>query len=123
MKGLTYTPHADFAGTDTFSYTVKDTQGATDQATVTITVTTDDDDVFPIEIGEVYVDHTWTRVDFEKTYVDPIVIANPLSNNDRDPAVVRIQNVDTTGFDIRVQEWDYLDNIHGYPRKAGHSVT
>jgi siroheme synthase len=35
-------------------------------------------------------------VDFQKTYVNPIVIANTLSYNDHDPAVVRIQNVDTT---------------------------
>ena len=28
------------------------------------------------------------------------------------PAVVRIRNVDATGFDIRLQEWNYQDGVH-----------
>ncbi|MGY5865609.1 MAG: Ig-like domain-containing protein, partial [Candidatus Thorarchaeota archaeon] len=35
---ITYTPDADFYGTDSFSYTVSDGKGGTDTATVTITV-------------------------------------------------------------------------------------
>jgi VCBS repeat-containing protein len=35
---FTYTPNADFSGTDTFSYEISDGNGAADQATVTITV-------------------------------------------------------------------------------------
>ncbi|NBC17688.1 MAG: CHRD domain-containing protein [Bacteroidetes bacterium] len=34
-----YTPDANFNGTDTFTYTIDDGDGATDQATVTVTVT------------------------------------------------------------------------------------
>ncbi|NOR59358.1 MAG: fibronectin type III domain-containing protein [Methanosarcinales archaeon] len=67
---------------------------------------------FPLEIGEVSVDHNWKRVAFNDTFIDPVVVANPLSYNGGDPAVLRIRNVDNTGFDIRVQEWDYLDGIH-----------
>ena len=37
--GLTYTPAANFAGTDTFTYTISDAAGLTDIATVTVTVT------------------------------------------------------------------------------------
>ena len=37
--GLTYTPDANFAGPDTFTYTISDGAFATDTATVTITVT------------------------------------------------------------------------------------
>ena len=36
--GLTYTPDADFSGTDTFTYTVEDGNGGSDEATVTVTV-------------------------------------------------------------------------------------
>jgi len=36
---FTYTPNADFEGTDTFTYQLADGQGGTDNATVTITVT------------------------------------------------------------------------------------
>ena len=66
-----------------------------------------------IETGEVNVDHTWTTVELQKSFVHPIVIAKPLSLNDDDPAVVRIRNVDSNGFEVRIQEWDYLDGIHG----------
>ncbi len=66
-----------------------------------------------IEIGEVNVDHTWTTVELQKSFVHPIVIAKPLSLNDDDPAVVRIRNVDSNGFEVRIQEWDYRDGIHG----------
>jgi len=64
------------------------------------------------EIGEVSVDHNWKRVEFNDTFIDPVVVANPLSYNGGDPAVIRIQNVDSKGFDIRIQEWDYLNGIH-----------
>lgn len=69
--------------------------------------------LLPIEIGEVNSDHTWTKVELQKSFVQPIVIVKPLSLNDDDPAVVRIRNVDSNGFEVRIQEWDYLDGIHG----------
>ena len=66
----------------------------------------------PMEVGEVLVDHEWRRVEFATPFDDPIVIAKPLSGNDGDPAVVRVDQVDQQGFLIRVQEWDYLDDSH-----------
>ena len=66
----------------------------------------------PMEVGEVMVDHNWLRVQFQKPYVDPVVVAQSLSLNDDDPAVVRIRNVDLSGFDVRIQEWHYLDGRH-----------
>jgi hypothetical protein len=65
-----------------------------------------------LEIGEVSIDHNWTRVTFNKTFTDPVVVAQALSLNDDDPAVIRIRQVDADGFEIRVQEWDYLDGVH-----------
>lgn len=35
---VTYTPDAEFHGTDTFTYTIRDSEGETDQAVVTVTV-------------------------------------------------------------------------------------
>ena len=66
-----------------------------------------------MEVGEVTIDHNWKRVAFTNTYTDPIVVAGPLSTRDDAPAVARIRNVDATGFEIAVSEWDYLDGIHG----------
>jgi hypothetical protein len=40
------------------------------------------------------------------------VVAKPISLNGSHPAVIRIRNVDSSGFDIRIQEWDYLDGSH-----------
>ena len=65
-----------------------------------------------VEIGEVSVDHNWKWVEFSEAFSDPVVVAKPLSYNGGDPAVVRIRDVDSTGFDIRIQEWDYLDGTH-----------
>ena len=65
-----------------------------------------------LETGEVSVDHDWKRVEFSETFQDPVVVARSLSCNEGDPAVARIRNVDANGFEIRVQEWDYLDGIH-----------
>jgi hypothetical protein len=65
-----------------------------------------------IEVGKLQLDHNWTWVDLKEPFRDPIVIAKSLSLNFRDPAVVRIRNVDSSGFEIRVQEWDYLDGVH-----------
>ena len=41
---VTYTPNADFNGTDNFSYTISDGNGGTDAATVTVTVEPVNDD-------------------------------------------------------------------------------
>jgi large repetitive protein len=37
-SGVTYTPHADFAGSDSFTYTLSDGNGGVDTGTVTVTV-------------------------------------------------------------------------------------
>jgi len=65
-----------------------------------------------IEIGEIKLNHNWTQVDLIESFADPIVIVKPISLNGSHPAVVRIKNVDSSGFDIRIQEWDYLDGSH-----------
>ena len=65
-----------------------------------------------IEVGEIDINHEWQRVTFTQSFIDPIVLAKPLSFNGTDPALVRIRNIDATGFDIRLQEWDYLDGFH-----------
>jgi VCBS repeat-containing protein len=65
-----------------------------------------------LETGDVTVDHNWKRVTFVVPFLNPVVVARPLSNKDAAPAIVRLRNVGSTGFDIRVQEWDYLDSTH-----------
>ncbi len=64
---VTYTPAADFTGTDTFTYTVTDADGQPSTATVTVTVTPADDD--PIAVDDL----AWTALD---TPVTVDVVAN-----------------------------------------------
>ncbi len=66
-----------------------------------------------LEVGELQLDHNWKRVTFRTPFLDPVVIAKPATHNDPNPAVVRMRNLDQSGFEIRLQEWDYLDGTHG----------
>ena len=64
------------------------------------------------ETGSVVVDHVWQHVTFANAYIDPVVVAGPVSSNGTDPSTVRVRDVTPLGCDIRVQEWDYLDEVH-----------
>jgi PKD repeat protein len=96
------------AGTYTVTLTVTG-PGGSDTATKTGYIT-----VAPalLEVGDLTVDYVWKRITFRQQFVDPIVVATPLSSNDFAPAVIRLRNVEPTGFEIRVEEWDYLDGAH-----------
>ncbi len=41
-----------------------------------------------------------------------MVVAGPASWVGRDPVTVRVRNVTTTGFEVRLTEWPYLDGNH-----------
>ncbi|HEB69945.1 MAG TPA: tandem-95 repeat protein, partial [Desulfobulbus sp.] len=82
---------------------------------------------FPImEGGEVDVDSSWLHVDFSGTFTKPVIIARLAGKNNSEPCVVRIDNVRSTGFDLRLQEYGYLDGIHSIEQvsylvmEAGH---
>ena len=47
--GVSYTPDADFFGTDSFTYTISDGNGGSDTATVTVTVTHVNDDPVAVD--------------------------------------------------------------------------
>jgi hypothetical protein len=65
-----------------------------------------------IETGEIDVAHNWKRVELSKRFASPVVIAKALSYRQAEPAVIRMQNVDATGFDIRIQPWDGVEGVH-----------
>lgn len=54
----------------------------------------------------------WHTVPIPAEVGTPVVIVGPPSYNGSDPGVVRLQNVTDNSFDIRFQEWDYLDGLH-----------
>ncbi len=124
------------AGTYTVNLTVKDGAGAESAAApITITVlpvtnpsdtadnSTDTSDktdtskkkintALPIEIGDLEITNEWQWIDFQQTFVNPVVVVKGLGFNDQDPAIVRVKGVTADGFWVRVQEWDYLDGWH-----------
>jgi len=57
-------------------------------------------------------DEEWHTVLIPAEVSNPVVIVGPPSYNGSDPGVVRLQNVTDYSFDIRFQEWDYLDGLH-----------
>ncbi|MFS4418522.1 Ig-like domain-containing protein [Maribacter sp. 2307ULW6-5] len=64
------------------------------------------------EIGKSEGNHTWTTVELERNFENPIVITSPLSTTGSQPATVRVRNVTGNSFQWRVDEWEYLDEIH-----------
>ena len=65
-----------------------------------------------IEIGEIELTHDWVRVPFQSTFTNPIVVVGALSFNGDQPCTTRIRNVNKTGFEVRITEWNYLDGTH-----------
>jgi hypothetical protein len=55
----------------------------------------------------------WYSVTFDNMFeVPPVVVTGPVSFNGGQPTTVRVRNVTTTGFEIQMDEWDYLDGYH-----------
>ncbi len=70
-----------------------------------------------IEIGEVNVNYNWLTVTLKRKFTNPVVVAKPMGSSDTRPALVRLGNITSTSFQIRIQEWDYLlPEDHGYER-------
>ena len=57
-------------------------------------------------------DHNWTTVSLTFPFSDPVVVAGPATSIGWPPGVVRLRNVTPTSFQVRFQEWDYLDGVH-----------
>jgi PKD repeat protein len=93
---------------------VTDNDGASTVSTQTVNVQAEEEIDLFIEISEMQIDDNWTPVTFSKPFNDPVVIVGPPSFADSNPAAVRVRNVTATGFEIRIQKWDYLKNAHGY---------
>ncbi len=71
---------------------------------------TDDNVYYPLEAAA-RADGDWTPVDAPSGFAEPVVLAGPPSFNDADPGVVRLNNVDDRGFELRFQEWDYRQRL------------
>jgi hypothetical protein len=62
------------------------------------------------------VDSKWMRVPLAKSYANPVVIAKIASGRDMEPGVVRLRNIGNDSFEVRFEEWSYLDGVHSGER-------
>jgi hypothetical protein len=55
------------------------------------------------EIGDVYAKEQWTRIEFDTTYIDPVVVVEGSIANSDQPYMVGIRNVDAMGFEVSLK--------------------
>ncbi len=67
-----------------------------------------------IEAGSVSLNHEWKKINLTKTFQNPVVIVGPPTFNGPQPCVIRLRNVASRSFEMRIQEWRYLDGWHVY---------
>jgi hypothetical protein len=64
------------------------------------------------ELGGVIADEHWTRIEFSKTYIDPVVVVEGSVANAHNTYVVGIRNVGAMGFEISLKN---CNNFTGTP--------
>jgi len=71
---------------------------------------TDTYDDFVAEAGSILMDNNWQTVYFTRKFTKPVVIfgGQPIGN---DPSTIRVRNVTSTSFEVRIQEWQYLNGV------------
>jgi hypothetical protein len=54
----------------------------------------------------------WQTLTFSQSYINPVVLMQPLSFNGGQPAMVRLRSVTATSAEFQIDEWEYLDGWH-----------
>ncbi|WP_052055884.1 putative Ig domain-containing protein [Myxosarcina sp. GI1] len=109
------TPLDEDVGTFSLLVTATDNQGAiaSDSFDLTVNNVEETSDRTIIEYGKVEnLTDTLQTINLTTSFTNPVVFVQPLSANDSDPAIVRLQNITSNSFDLQVQEPNHLDNIH-----------
>lgn len=103
---------------ESVAYRISDGQGGSSTATIDVTINGQGSAATPIgearhlTVSQASADQ-WHSVSFGATLTDAVVVLGPLTNNDTDPATMRVRNVTDTGFEFQIDEYDYQDGIHG----------
>ncbi|MDF2234750.1 CARDB domain-containing protein [Albimonas sp. CAU 1670] len=66
------------------------------------------------QVGRASLNVNEQRIDFDQAFIDPVVFALAPTQNGPAPVVVRISDVDATGFTARLQEPSNEDGRHGF---------
>jgi hypothetical protein len=99
------------AGTYSAAITITASGASNSPQTIPVSLTVAE--TLPLEVGEVSVASTWKPIRFNSPFNDPVIVATILTTDDPAPAVVRIRKLTGTGCEIRIQAWNYLDDVHG----------
>lgn len=69
------------------------------------------------QAGQVTTDQTsstqWHSITFDAAISNPVLKLSFNTTNDDDPATLRVRNVTDTGFEWQIDEYEYLDGVHG----------
>jgi hypothetical protein len=63
------------------------------------------------ELGSVVADDHWTRIEFSKVYVDPVVVIESDANAVNNTYIAGIRNIDTKGFEINLKSCNNTTEI------------
>lgn len=113
-----YTPSAGFVGAESFDYRICDGAGLCDTGTVNISVIPIPDGVF--EFGSVTVGASPVSVNLSGSYLEPVIVASARYENNTSPVVVRVSNVGSDRFDIRLQN---PSNLSVLPEEVDYLVV
>ncbi len=64
------------------------------------------------ETGRLNITNAWATVSLARKYTKPVVIIGGVSNNDGQPITLRVRGITGAKFEVRLQEWGYLDGNH-----------
>ncbi len=77
---------------------------------------------FVLEIGKIDIDATWSTVIFSKYFKNPVVVIAPLHADDMEFFSIRLRNIDSKGFEVRLKKWD-TDKGGGARKKISYVVV
>ena len=66
--------------------------------------------------------HVWQTVNLTRNFANPVVVMGPATINGVDPVSVRVRNVTSNSFEVRIAEWDYLNGLHNAAENVGFVV-
>jgi hypothetical protein len=88
-------------------YTLRAT-GPLGTAEETVSVTVTGAPSVPLEHGQLLATDLWSPVSLGAGFTQPVVVGTPVNDDQQSPCVVRVRNVTSTGFEVRVERLDGL---------------
>lgn len=55
----------------------------------------------------------WRTITLQNVYTNPVIVMGTPTRLGLDPVTIRVRNIKSSSFDVRVDEWEYQDGQHG----------